>query len=317
MKSLVRAACAAILLTVLSSGRSEHSPLRNLASEEGPISADEKIIVDFLRPFVRSIDHSVFIYHWSRANPRTNGQNQLLSASDPRAYRYVTRVAPVYYSGWGKADDDSILGPGLYFSSDPVDTRDFGGYAKGAWTLIQLELPAGFSVLDVSTDFQGIIFPPSVSKALTRIGCESIARDGVLAAFVRPTDTHVSAECRLAMRKILDERLAFDAIVYTYGSMNYPQCDWTSHQTAFVLTNSRHVSAGQVRGFNSTTADESVSRRHIQATTSLGRSNEILWPGYKFVPITTDEKWIENHLFGCGSRPALGRVDQADKASGP
>ena len=252
-------------------------------------AAERSLVREYLRRSVKPLDHEITTFNWRHALVAHNGADQLFSADDVRGYHFAIGAVPSFWKSFGtpNARAYGMYGAGLYLSNDPVATRSYGAPGDGGWILTQVRLPAKLKVFDTRLTSADSQIPVDVAVALGHMGCGDpegmMSLDGF---FGTEFMGEKSAACRIDIRKILDEELGMDAIVYSYRSTFFSDCGkpadanpWLNG-SAFIVTNSRWMKPSLVSTFDSTTADVASSlNRQILQSVFLRHASEMGRPG--------------------------------------
>jgi hypothetical protein len=229
-----------------------------------PLSQME-IIANGLKRYIYTLTEPALIFHYFNADNAVPEWRGPLSSSDPKGYAYTLKSSQIYWKNFGLNDDhNNVYGRGLYFAEDPVATNGFGGFN---FVLLQLRLPIGFRVLDLSNYHD--VFSDDEQQALKQQGCENIVGPESL---MQPGTTK-SPICLQNLIQVLRDQLQIDGISYNYQRSFFSECpsppnykNYTLEtQSAFILTDIKSIRPEMVRIFNRWTQDDREERIHIQS----------------------------------------------------
>jgi hypothetical protein len=275
---------------------------------------NDKIVADFMSNYVYQISQPVYVWNWFNANGHDKIWTSKLSATSSAGYDHLVSGASKYWESLCGKDTSlnppdcpktpssdialgtgNSYGPGLYFALDPVATRSYGGGQNTGWVLMQLHLPKGLLVMDLSRDGNQQA-PLKVQRAMIALGCpkEMIAAGqmqfgnfffgmnnyNATNGFTDSSGKHIAIpdQCILSVRKILKDDLQIDAFVYGYSSTEFKECDQPvspqyydqesgnnpNRSAAMVLLNAKKFTAQDVRVFNAQTPDDKEDRLRIE-----------------------------------------------------
>jgi hypothetical protein len=275
------------------------------AISPGSQQSSMEIIANNLKKYIFVLTEPAFIYHYFNADDAGPEWSDPVSAVGPKGYAYITRSSQTYWENFGYNDGQNSYGRGLYFAEDPVATNVYGGFN---FVLLQLQLPVGFRVLDLSYTFDQ--FSPEMRLALQQIGCENINN---LTDMLTPQNMPKSPVCLRNVMQVLRDQLQIDGISYSYNRSFFSECatpgpspgskTQIENSAAFILTDIKSIRPGMVRIFNRRSRDDREDRIHIQSlfyknahdSTLDAKNTDInlqlrylmmnigkLYPGYKF-----------------------------------
>lgn len=222
-------------------------------------SDDRKALIDYFKQFVYATKQPFYVYNWFDSSKMSDAWKDKRSASDARGYDYVAKKSKVHWDNQdlpGAHPRENQWGAGLYVATDPVASAGFG---QESWELVQMRLPAGFRILDSDKDAYHY-YPPQIFAIFQKYGCESHA----IVDLLKTEDT--SPPCLSIIKKIFGEDLQVQAFNYGFPASKFNDCAPTAtHQTAFVITNSKQLKPDDIKIFNSATSDDREDRIRIQS----------------------------------------------------
>jgi len=271
-------------------------------------------VVDAFRSSVVTLTKPGFVYNWSQAY-------EFAEFTD--ALGIVRQAISRFWNAFGRKDNKNFYGIGLYAALDPVASVDYGG--KGdEWLLIEMMLPRGFRMLDLSSRGQHISLSPEAEKILRQFNCHT---DRVPIAFFDMGGKALSPECASMVRKVFETELKIDGFVYGFFRSSFENCS-SDHifDRAFVIINPNAVSTESVRLYNSRSTKDLENRIRIQTlffkqkdymqamigpasrfitkeeaetATAMGH---LLWKdleGKEKTDTATITHWLKDMIFGC------------------
>ena len=237
-------------------------------------------LVPILAPDVRTLSHSVWVYHWvSRldykvANIPASGP----VSSEANMNPYIKLMVGLFENT--TYEQNGFLGNGLYVATDPVASQKIGNFG-----LLQITFPKGMRYLNT--------------------------RDGYYTTNINSCSANLfksTGECRKLLLQAL-KALKIDVVSYAYNARKPTECDnWSD--AAFVITSSALENARTRFFVNEIPADEihSLDRAFINTYVKKEGSGPI-WNS----PDVVDEplgyhEYLKENLFGCSSKyPEAGK----------
>lgn len=209
------------------------------------------------------------IFHWADASditPKGKFQSSF-PGNDPMFRDYVAKQGAKIYRP-RRAGDSDIEGPGLYLSSDPIDTRHYGG-EKNFGLIIGLIKP-GAKI--IPNNRQLYVSPALVSEIQARGCSQASTYPQILDSF--------TPECTKIKQLLVGQDISFaDGRMYAYGHANIPGCKTRNHYRELSIPSSKISSYDGVDtfvGFNANLFSEVVGITHKTAPGSHKLTNEIL-----------------------------------------
>jgi hypothetical protein len=298
-------------------------------------NASEAVVLDGvdITPVVTEFQKSVVtfktpikFYHWFQGAPNSIWQ-QPLPTKSADGLNFVRNNSLKYWSEYGKDAPGQMYGYGLYAAVDPWATHEYGGEN---WVLVQIQVPAGLKVLDVTKSSMTQTITPQLSNILDQFHCGNLNSLSDLLRGGNPRAVTAGEPCKKLTEKISREVLQVKGFLYSYYSAYLTDClSDGSRKSAVVITENDWINANNVKVFNSSTADDKPERISIQslfykvasdATTSteaygrleakrdeeeIKKQISALYPGFSFMAITGNcgkqtsicdlNVWILNH----------------------
>src|SRR5262249_16007036 len=121
--------------------------------------AIESEIFTVTKPFI--------LFHYFDGTERFPG---VFPTDDVRAYEYIRYNATQFVERMGR-NLGTMFDQGLYLASDPTPSHGWG-HSK-SWTLVEIQIPAGFRAMHASLD-TGKDLPNSALKVLQDFGCRPL-----------------------------------------------------------------------------------------------------------------------------------------------
>ena len=218
-------------------------------------------LVKFLEERVTTLKKPVTIYNWS-----TNGK-----MSDADIQRFAPASSRTFWQMYGNPKGiDNMYGSGLYGAVDPVATAGYGlhfsilGYDKESWLLVEMELPAGFKLLDL---------PSALSTPLTKGISEEAKKvaeafdcslNGGEDKWFTNGGAGISQKCQQLVKKIYQDILKLDGFAYSYGRTAFKECTSYEGFRAFVITDAKWMTTKLVRPLTHRTTTNLEERIRIQ-----------------------------------------------------
>ncbi len=273
-------------------------------------------LVEQARTRVKTFSRPVMTYHWTHRSDVQIPLQGAVADSDPRFSQYLDRR----YKTYSRPDphNQSMLGAGLYLSSDPVATRSYGGRN---WVLFGLEFKAGAKYLDLIGD-NGL--PANLVTSLSVFGCSASS----LSEIWDLDSTPACEAIRIALGT--SPNLKISALRYGYLSTSFVECRPRStpgYGEAFVawngdgfnpahsiplvqetpLSGSARTFIRQVQGL----ADEAIQNfrsLHGSNTSAIALANTrayerslILFPTiHGQIPMSELQAWMQHSISSCG-----------------
>jgi hypothetical protein len=241
--------------------------------------------IQYLGKYVYTLKQPVYVWNWFNADGRKNQiWNQQFPSNDPVALKHLQSLSRNFWDGYctrnadldpaecpkGKPNEFSTVdsyGAGLYVAVDPVISSKFGRIETGQWNLMQVQLPAGLRVVDLTID-AGFL-PQEVMAILRPLGCEGnrTRLEGLLQAPHSGYSDRDPDPCDLAIRYIFKEVLKIDAFAYDYVGASIKECrEGSHHDAALVIVDGKSLNqTSDVRIFNAHSTDDKVDRARVQS----------------------------------------------------
>lgn len=159
---------------------------------------------------VKTLSRPVMTYHWTHRSDVQVPLRGAVADSDPRFPQYLDRRFKTYFRPDPR--NPSMLGTGLYLSSDPVATRSYGGRN---WVLYGLEFKVGARYLDTMGD-NGL--PANVVASLSAFGCFASSFSEIWSLDSTPACEAI----RIALGT--SPTLKISALRYGYRSTAFAEC---------------------------------------------------------------------------------------------
>lgn len=212
-------------------------------------------LVKFLEERVVTLKKPVFIYNWS-----PNGK-----MSEADIQRFAPASSRTFWQMYGNSKGvDNMYGSGLYGAVDPVLTASYGGYDKESWLLVEMELPAGFKLLDVALFLTNPLTKGISEEAKKVAEAFDCPINGGEDKWFQSGGAATSPKCQQLVKKIYQEIIKIDGFAYSYGRTAFRECTEYEGYKAFVITDSKWMTPKLVRPFTSKTATNLEERIRIQ-----------------------------------------------------
>ncbi len=307
--------------------------------------ASEAEVVQYLSKYVYELKRPYMVFHWFDATNRNALWKSPISAYDYAGYNYVRNQGSRFFQSYCSTQNSSLnpddcspastpnygmnnmYGPGFYAAQNPMETYSFGG-GPGNAVLIQIQLPKGFKTLDLVKDTP--LFPSEISNYFQNEQCPYFSS---LSALVQlPSGYGDRDQCKLAVRRVLKDKLNIEGFFYDYGNfLSISGCNSDAlvppssetaaignyrgpfGQRALVLTSTGRISPSNVRIFNSQTPDAKTDRITLDAIFKLmsGRIYSgylrLTWsdvPSNDTNPNVVD--WLKENVMGCKAEVPYG-----------
>lgn len=264
---------------------------------------DENAIVEALSPHVKTVSRPFSIFHWEKANKPQSAKFK--PDTQEGALRLMQDSAKGYLASDAKR--------GLYFALDPALSRPHGGEN---WRLIQMEIPAGFKYLDLSSE--GI--RQALADAMPGIeNCDTT----FLSVYNAPShlrrrnasNFNTSKECVNAKRKVF-QKLGVSGIRYKWMRASIPGCAGKD-PSAFLITDGAWMRSEAMKTYTRSKLDAPEERRILQEFTRNTEIPESLFSpvNQRIDPLWSDlpadppigeatRAWMKKNLVNCQRAPA-------------
>jgi len=330
-----------VTLLILLTASTVFAQTNNANQTQGNV-ATEAEVAQYFSKYVYELKKSYKVFHWFNGAGRNAVWSSRLSASNPSGYDHLVNLSRRYYNAFCSQKNpsanpsdcdlsdlqygrDGYYGPGLYASLDPVATAAFGG--GSGWVLMQIQLPKGYRVADLTKD-QDVSIPPEVLNFFSQEGCKSTVKSWyrLFSAGMENVNGYnrVDEKCNLMIRRLLKDRLKVDGFFYRYGTSNFQGCNQSStiipqsaetaaiggYQGPFgvralIVANTDKITASDVRVFNSQTSDAKADRTFIMSAFENIRSGYGSFFNWKdIIPQDRDpqiNKWLQENIIGCSN----------------
>jgi hypothetical protein len=184
-----------------------------------------------------------------------------------------------------------MLGNGLYVSTDPVATREYGG---DSWALVRYTLPKGFRFLDIRASDRQV---PLSTRSLDRLrakGCQAPSFNRLLASDAGPL-------CRKIVADTLKVVQA-DAVLYWYAVVDFDQCPKRPGSAFLIVDGTRFMPEGAVVFTEESSGVDRLMIQTMFRDTRHPNAGLLPWPkleGRK--PEREYAAYVESSVFGCGA----------------
>ncbi len=224
---------------------------------------DITAFVDYYRPAVKTFNKSVTVFNWSAEAK----EPFWAEGHGDDSFELAENVRKRSQSFWrhfgnknGSMDD---YGYGLYAAVDPVLTYYFGKDAA-SWVLLQMELPVGFKMIDVSNNLEST--QPAKEKMQLIANQFRCPQSEGLSALFQYGGMKLDMNCRKLVQKVFADILEIDGFAYYYARTLYKACQGESMKSnvAFVITNQNWIRPENLKSFTSNTVSNREDRIRIQ-----------------------------------------------------
>ncbi len=223
---------------------------------------DGKDITNLVKYFatkVKTLKKSVTVFSW-----KNNGE-----IGDQRAqFEEAKALTHVFWDRFGTNGNSFMYGYGLYTSVDPVTTNSYG--LLDTWVLLELNLPVGFKLLDLTSDFtltenerqQDISKASDFDELRDYFQCESFQNINL---FFENGGDKLKSKCKDLVKRIFYEILKIDGFSYNYGDTLFKSCQNRNFfGRAIVITGDKWLKPGLSHFYNAKTIDLKDNRIRIQ-----------------------------------------------------
>jgi hypothetical protein len=248
--------------------------------------------VEFYKSQVKTLSKEVRVYNWSQ-HSLTGYWMTDHSVAIPELSNLARSEAKVFWDRYGESNNN-MYGYGLYAALDPVATAGFGGLwrvtpnyfaslkaAAGAqsasividalkaalsqWLLLEMNLPVGFSMLELNYGSENNSSPSQTTIDIAaKFNCPT---NMITEELFRTGGSTLNINCQKLVKKVFSEILKIDGFSYSYSSTYFKDCSLGRglENRAFVITNPKWITLDNIRYYSESSRSEKDRRIAIQS----------------------------------------------------
>ncbi len=220
-------------------------------------------LVEIFQKQIFKLKQPVTVYNWSGNGAKGDSSNLQLAQSG----------ATTFWRAFGSSEGAyNMYGSGLYAAVDPIVTRSYGG---SEWLLIEMKLPIGFNLLDLSS-------PPIiedkllVSKAYQVESHFNCPNSEGAQVFFESGGSKLSRDCIRLIKYIFSHILEVDGFSYSYSDTRFKACKQKiDASVAFVMIRDGWMQPNLINYYNKASTHNLENRIIIQTLFSVNRVESI------------------------------------------
>lgn len=262
--------------------------------------ADITAFVNLFGAQMRFVEKPFYLYHWGRDRTLLRS-NKAQNDSNAAGLNFLNSASQGYLEGLTQKNRgaNNMMGPGLYLAIDPIVSESFGGGPRAPWKLLELRVPKGFRILDVSfyelQQMSDRLKSTTLQQVFEKFECDVASlRDYINSASNYSSDTgfmnkflgnDFNPTCAELIKHVFSEVLKIDGLLYGYFATTFPYCgdtidrEKTSRRKALVLMSDdwMKLAGAEARLLSRRTKDNVESRKRIESLFYAKNSTGICW----------------------------------------